>query len=200
MWTARILRDAALVQAIETLKESGYRFNNGESTFYVMEPAKQYAEKFSNERLFVTYLQEKYRKLHGADRDRSNRGKAPKDARDEVGNPRQEANQQGGHTAERIAVLERQIGEFQSALASALRDVEQWKAKAGRAEARIRDLEEERAARECSGSIGGEDRYRKLRSLLAREFHPDYNKSEGIEKIIRTEIFKEIWPKIQSIE
>jgi hypothetical protein len=49
--------------------------------------------------------------------------------------------------------------------------------------------------------VGGPDRrFRQLRALLASEFHPDHSKTDGIERIIRGEIFKTLWPKVQDIE
>jgi len=38
-----------------------------------------------------------------------------------------------------------------------------------------------------------EFRYAALRRYLAKRFHPDYAPGHGIEKVVRNEIFKEIW-------
>ena len=35
---------------------------------------------------------------------------------------------------------------------------------------------------------------------LAKQFHPDYAPGEGIEKIVRNEIFKEIWNEIERLD
>ena len=58
MWTARVLGNAAVVRAINTLKEEGYGFNYENTTFYVMEPTEKYAKKFSDEMIFLNYLLE----------------------------------------------------------------------------------------------------------------------------------------------
>src|SRR5262245_20221944 len=35
---------------------------------------------------------------------------------------------------------------------------------------------------------------------LAKQFHPDYSLGEGIEKIIRNEMFKEIWNEVGRLD
>ena len=39
-------------------------------------------------------------------------------------------------------------------------------------------------------------KYVSLKRYLAKRFHPDYSPGEGIEKIIRNEMFKEIWNEV----
>jgi hypothetical protein len=48
--------------------------------------------------------------------------------------------------------------------------------------------------------VNGDQKYRQLRTFIAREFHPDSIPSDGIEKMIKSEIFKIIWKKINEIE
>src|SRR5258708_23794782 len=43
-------------------------------------------------------------------------------------------------------------------------------------------------------------RYASLKRYLAKRFHPDYAPGEGIEKIVRNEIFKEIWNEIERLD
>jgi hypothetical protein len=43
-------------------------------------------------------------------------------------------------------------------------------------------------------------RYASLKRYLAKRFHPDYSPGEGIEKIIRSEIFKEIWNEVDRLD
>jgi hypothetical protein len=63
------------------------------------------------------------------------------------------------------------------------------------AEERIVTLEGQR-----DGAAGRSDkRFDELRRYLAREFHPDHAKAEGIEKLVRAEIFKQVWPKVEEI-
>jgi hypothetical protein len=43
-------------------------------------------------------------------------------------------------------------------------------------------------------------RYAALRRHLAKQFHPDYAQGQGIENIVRNEIFKEIWGEIDRLD
>ena len=43
-------------------------------------------------------------------------------------------------------------------------------------------------------------RYGSLKRFLAKQFHPDFAPGEGIEKIVRSEIFKEIWNEIERLD
>jgi hypothetical protein len=43
-------------------------------------------------------------------------------------------------------------------------------------------------------------RYASLKRYLAKRFHPDYAPGQGIEKIVRNEIFKEIWNEVDRLD
>jgi len=43
-------------------------------------------------------------------------------------------------------------------------------------------------------------RYATLKRFLAKQFHPDYAPGQGIEKIVRSEIFKEIWNEVDRLD
>jgi len=43
-------------------------------------------------------------------------------------------------------------------------------------------------------------RYASLKRYLAKRFHPDFAPGEGIEKVIRNEIFKEVWNEIDRLD
>ena len=43
-------------------------------------------------------------------------------------------------------------------------------------------------------------RYASLKRYLAKRFHPDFAPGQGIEKVVRNEIFKEIWKEIDRID
>jgi hypothetical protein len=43
-------------------------------------------------------------------------------------------------------------------------------------------------------------RYAALKRYLAKQFHPDYAPGHGIEKLVRNEIFKEIWSEIARLD
>jgi hypothetical protein len=43
-------------------------------------------------------------------------------------------------------------------------------------------------------------RYAALKRYLAKQFHPDFAPGAGIEKVIRSEIFKEIWAEVERLD
>ena len=76
---------------------------------------------------------------------------------------------------------------------------ESWKVRALMAEAQL--LEATAKTSSHGGSQKVSDlRYASLKRYLAKRFHPDYSPGEGIEKIIRNEIFKEIWNEVDRLD
>ena len=45
-----------------------------------------------------------------------------------------------------------------------------------------------------------DDRFQQVRRRFAQLYHPDNNADDGIEKLIRAEIFKEFWKELEAIE
>jgi hypothetical protein len=76
---------------------------------------------------------------------------------------------------------------------------ESWKHRALVAEAKLVD-----AAAKTSSNSNRQNvsdlRYAALKRYLAKQFHPDYAPGHGIEKIVRNEIFKEIWSEIDRLD
>ena len=76
---------------------------------------------------------------------------------------------------------------------------ESWKVRALMAEAQL--LEATAKTSNNGGSQKVSDlRYASLKRYLAKRFHPDYAPGQGIEKIVRNEIFKEIWNEIERLD
>jgi hypothetical protein len=76
---------------------------------------------------------------------------------------------------------------------------ESWKVRALMAEAQL--LEATAKSSNNSGRQNVSDvRYASLKRYLAKRFHPDFAPGEGIEKVFRNEIFKEIWNEIDRID
>jgi hypothetical protein len=74
-----------------------------------------------------------------------------------------------------------------------------WKVRALMAEVQL--LEATAKTSNNSGRQNVSDvRYASLKRYLAKQFHPDYAPGQGIEKIVRNEIFKEIWNEIDRID
>ena len=76
---------------------------------------------------------------------------------------------------------------------------ESWKVRALMAEAQLLE-----ATVKTGNKGGGENvsdvRYASLKRYLAKRFHPDYAPGQGIEKIVRNEIFKEVWNEIDRLD
>jgi hypothetical protein len=76
---------------------------------------------------------------------------------------------------------------------------EGWKVRALMAEAQLLEATS-RTNNNGSGQNAGDARYASLKRFLAKQFHPDYAPGQGIEKIVRNEIFKEIWNEIERLD
>ena len=76
---------------------------------------------------------------------------------------------------------------------------ESWKVRAMMAEARLLE-----ATAQTSNNGGCQNvsdvRYASLKRYLAKRFHPENAPGQGIEKIVRNEIFKEIWSEIDRLD
>src|SRR5438034_8082857 len=76
---------------------------------------------------------------------------------------------------------------------------ESWRVRALMAEAELLE-----ATAKTSNDAGCQNvsdlRYASLKRYLAKRFHPDYAPGQGIEKIVRNEIFKQIWSEIDRLD
>jgi hypothetical protein len=76
---------------------------------------------------------------------------------------------------------------------------ESWKVRALMAEAQLREATT-KISNNCACHNVTDVRYASLKRYLAKRFHPDYAPGQGIEKIVRNEIFKEIWNEIDRLD
>src|SRR5262245_52800320 len=98
-------------------------------------------------------------------------------------------NQQMVREIERLRVLSTSVDQQR----------ETWKLRALMAEAEL--LEATANTSNNGGSQKVSDlRYASLKRYLAKRFHPDYSPGEGLEKIIRNQIFKEIWNEVHRLD
>jgi len=72
---------------------------------------------------------------------------------------------------------------------------ESWKVRALMAEAQLLEATANGAFQKVADL-----RYASLKRYLAKQFHPDHSPGEGIEKIVRNEIFKEIWNEVDRLD
>ncbi len=94
---------------------------------------------------------------------------------------------------ETIAKLEARIVRLQTLGKAVTEERDQWKRRATKAEEHLGD-----SRRADSGA--GDARYGTLRRFLAKQFHPDHAPGSGIEKMIRSEMFKEIWAEVERVD
>jgi hypothetical protein len=80
------------------------------------------------------------------------------------------------------------------------RQRESWKVRALVAEAESLEATAKTSNNNGSCQNVSDLRYAALRRYLAKQFHPDYSPGQGIEKIVRNEIFKEIWGEIDRLD
>ena len=76
---------------------------------------------------------------------------------------------------------------------------ESWKIRALMAEAQLREATTKISNNGACHNVT-DVRYASLKRYLAKQFHPDYAPGRGIEKIVRNEIFKEIWNEIERLD
>src|SRR6266566_3287439 len=76
---------------------------------------------------------------------------------------------------------------------------ESWKVRALMAEAQLLEATA-KTSNNASRQNVSDVRYASLKRYLAKRFHPDYAPGQGIEKIVRNEIFKEIWNEIDRLD
>jgi hypothetical protein len=98
-------------------------------------------------------------------------------------------NQQMAKEIERLRVLS----------TTTVQQRDSWKVRALMAETQL--LETTAKTSNNGGRQNVSDvRYASLKRYLAKRFHPDYAPGQGIEKIVRNEIFKEIWNEIDRLD
>jgi hypothetical protein len=76
---------------------------------------------------------------------------------------------------------------------------EDWKVRALMTEAQLLEATT-RTSNNGSGQHVKDARYASLKRFLAKRFRPDYAPGQGIEKVVRNEIFKEIWNEIERLD
>ena len=77
---------------------------------------------------------------------------------------------------------------------------ESWKVRALVAEAQLVEATAKTGNKGGGAENVSDVRYASLKRYLAKRFHPDYAPGQGIEKIVRNEIFKEIWNEIDRLD
>ena len=99
-------------------------------------------------------------------------------------------NRTGGLERE-VRALRTRIKRLQDAGKTVIGQRDEWMTRALAAE-ELLETERRRPA-------NGDDRFNKLRRLVAKELHPDFCTLESLEKLLRAECFKRLWPQIEQL-
>ena len=76
---------------------------------------------------------------------------------------------------------------------------ESWKIRALMAEVRLREATTKISNDGACHNVT-DVRYASLKRYLAKRFHPDFAPGQGIEKVVRNDIFQEIWNEIDRLD
>ena len=129
--------------------------------------------------------------------DTSNSGSGPKSVEPLAEPPSANADPAAAASSiDEFQPLRQEVSRLRGLGKKAVAQRDDWERRALAAEARADQLTISLAA---SQSGRTDKRFDQLRRLLAHEFHPDHAQTEGIEKIVRAEIFKGLWPRIEEI-
>jgi hypothetical protein len=93
----------------------------------------------------------------------------------------------------------KEIERLRVLLATIEQQRESWKVRALMAEAQLLEATAKTSNNSRCQNVS-DVRYASLKRFLAKQFHPDYAPGQGIEKIVRNEIFKEIWNEIERLD
>ncbi len=99
-------------------------------------------------------------------------------------------------SVDELQQLRQEVGRLRDLGKKAVAQRDEWERRGLAAEARAQQLANGLTAAKAERA---DTKFDQLRRLLAHEFHPDHAPTEGIEKIVRSEIFKGLWPKVEDI-
>jgi hypothetical protein len=94
-----------------------------------------------------------------------------------------------------VSALRARVSRLQNAGKTLIAQRGEWKARALVAEQKVTDITVQQANRQPTR----DDRFDALRRLVARELHPDHCVGGDIEKAVRAEFFKRLWPEIERL-
>jgi septal ring factor EnvC (AmiA/AmiB activator) len=86
-----------------------------------------------------------------------------------------------------LVVRDEKIAQFQAGIRAI---TEASKAEIDRLNAQVRKMQ---------ASAPEDSRFRKLRALIVKELHPDHAPAGSVDRVLRGEAFKALWPKVETI-
>jgi hypothetical protein len=111
------------------------------------------------------------------------------------------AQRDGGQgEQERWRALEAEMHRLQARVEEAEKQCALWQMSASAAEDRALALQAALESGAANGPRGADQRFDSLRRFLARALHPDLAGADPAARVIREEIFKRVWAKIEELQ
>ena len=98
--------------------------------------------------------------------------------------------------ADEVSVLRRELSLTRARAEAAAAEITRLSAIVQQQAGQIEQLNE---VVKAAPSIEDGSQFRRLRALIVKELHPDYAAADSVDRAIRSEVFKAIWPKIEAI-
>ena len=118
--------------------------------------------------------------------------------------PEPQAGAQTGELEAELAALRDQVKSLRDNLDNSTRQSAQARMRAAEAEAKLRKLEQNAGGSPSPGGAaagrGGDAKFKLAKRAFARIVHPDMIQKDGIEKTIRTEIYKALSRELEAID
>ena len=99
-----------------------------------------------------------------------------------------------------IASLRREVADYATKLGEQGREIARLMALVKQHEATLASLREEvHRHADTLASSTDTGQFRSLRALIVKELHPDHTPEGSVDRALRAEVFKAVWPKIEEI-
>lgn len=180
-WTSNIERDPRYRGAEEIVAAAGYEITIGEGVIAVAHDETGENRRFRSRKEFLAFAEAL------ASGEPPPPAKRSAGIRNGPGFGERAARAPGSRPAD--AAAESDLARLEALCRALTIERDAWKARA--------QIREESAA---NAAGDGGDRYRALKRFIAREFHPDQVRADGIERLVRTEVFKTLWAHIEELE
>jgi hypothetical protein len=185
LWTSNIERDPRYRGAAEVLEAAGYAIDIGDGLIEIHNEDSGERQRFRARKELLAYASA----LAAGEPPQPVKRSAPIRNGQGFGSRAPRPEPRTSDTAPAESEPELDLAKLKALCQALVIERDAWKV---RAQAR------ETAA--ASEPAGNDEKYRALKKFIAREFHPDNVRADGIERLVRTEVFKTIWAQIEEIE
>lgn len=184
LWTANIARDPRYRGAEEIIAAAGYAITIADDMIAIVNEETGDSQRFRSRKDVLAFAASLASGEPPPPHKRSTGIRNGPGFRDRSARPPAREARSGADADEELDLVRLK------ALCQALTiERDAWKARA-----------QSREANAANEPADGGEKYRALKKYIAREFHPDQVRADGIERLVRTEVFKTIWAHIEEIE